>query len=304
MKKIYLIIAGLFPVIASAQTLTDGLMMPKKDLCTGFMYMHDQWDEYWEGELKRSNGNVGKVTSQSLAWFGVYGITDKINVIAMLPYVKTKASMGTLAGMEGIQDLSIGVKYNFFRKDFEKSLFKTFGVLNFSTPLTDYTADHLPLSIGMESTNITYRLTTWFRHDIGWFANASAGYTWRSNVTIDRPSYYTGTDLNNTNEVKMPNLFDLFVSMGYQKGSVQAELNYLQQNTLGGADIRRQDMPFVSNRMNYSKIGALVMYYLPKPQGLALRGSYTTTVSGRNVGQSTTLLAGILYTIHFSPKAE
>jgi hypothetical protein len=166
--------------------------------------------------------------------------------------------------------------------------------------MTDYTADFLPLSIGMESTNITYRLTTWYRHELGLFANASAGYTWRSNVEIDRPAYYTGNELHNTNEVEMPNVFDLFVSMGYQKGPVQAELSYAQQNTLGGADIRRQDMPFVSNRMNYSKINALIMYYLPKPRGLALRGAYTTTVSGRNVGKSNTLLAGVLYTIHFS----
>jgi hypothetical protein len=36
-----------------AQTLTDGLMMPKNAFCTGFMYTHDSWTEYWEGELKR-----------------------------------------------------------------------------------------------------------------------------------------------------------------------------------------------------------------------------------------------------------
>lgn len=300
MKKLYLLVVGLIPLITSAQTLTDGLMMPKKDLCTGFIYTHDKWDEYWEGELSRKNGNIGTVTTQTLMWMGAYGVTDRINVIAMLPYVKTKASQGTLTGMEGVQDLSLGVKYNFWRKDFEKSRFKTFAVLNFSTPMTDYTADFLPLSIGMESTNITYRLTTWYRHELGLFANASAGYTWRSNVEIDRPAYYTGDELYNTNEVEMPNVFDLFVSVGYQKGPVQAELSYAQQNTLGGSDIRRQDMPFVSNRMNFSKVNAMVMYYLPKPRGLAVRGAYMTTVAGRNVGKSNTLLAGVLYTIHFS----
>jgi hypothetical protein len=306
MKKFYLIIAALMPVMASAQTLNDGLLMKKNDLCTGFMYSHDQWTDYWEGERKRDNENIGKITTQTITWIGVYGITDRINVLAMVPYVKTKPSQGTLTGMEGIQDLSLGVKYNFFRKDFEKSLFKTFGVINFSTPLTNYTADFLPMSIGMESKNISYRLTTWYRHEIGLFVNASAGYTWRSNVKIDRPTYYTGTELYNTNEVKMPNVFDLFVSLGYQKGPLQAELCYAQQNTLGGADIRPQDMPFVSNRMNFSKVSGLVMYYLPKPQGLALRGSVINTVAGRNVGKSTTLMAGILYTIHFSKsdKAE
>ena len=103
-----------------SQTLTDGLMMSKNNFCTGFMYSHDKWENYWEGELERNNGNIGKVTTQSLMYVGVYGITDKINVIATLPYVKTEASAGTLHSMEGIQDLSVGVKYNFLKQEFQR----------------------------------------------------------------------------------------------------------------------------------------------------------------------------------------
>ncbi len=65
------------------------------------------------------------------------------------------------------------------------------------------------MSIGMESSNITYRLTTWYRHDLGLFANASAGYTWRSNVEIDRDAYSRGGKMYYTDEVEMPNVFDL-----------------------------------------------------------------------------------------------
>jgi hypothetical protein len=283
-----------------AQTMTDGLMMPKNNFCTGFLYTNDKWTNYWEGELKRDNGNIGSITTQSLMYVGNYGITDKINVIAMLPYVKTEASQGTMSNMEGIQDLTLAVKYNFFRKDFEKSSFRTFGVLGFSTPLSDYTPDFLPLSIGMASTNIYYRLTAYYKFAQMFYVNGSAGYTWRSNVTLDRSSYYTSGHLYETDEVKMPNVFDYLFSFGILKSGLQAEITYMQQNTLGGDDIRRQDMPFVSNRMNFSKVGGLVMYYLPKPRGLAVRGSYTTTVSGRNVGQSDTFMAGLLYTIKFS----
>ena len=102
-----------------------------------------------------------------------------------------------------------------------------------------------------------------------------------------------------SDEVKMPNVFDVFVSLGYIKNGLQVELNYIQQNTLGGGDIRRQDMPFVSNRMNAIKVGALVMYYLPKPKHLAVRASTAVTVDGRNMGQSTTFMGGALYTIQF-----
>jgi hypothetical protein len=287
-----------------AQNLTDGLMMPKNNLCTGFMYMNDQWKDYWEGDLKRENGNIGRVTTQSLMWFANYGVMDRLNIIVALPYVKTEASMGTLHGMEGLQDLSVGLKYNFYRQKFEKSALAAFGVINVSTPLSDYTADFFPLSIGTQTTNISYRLNSRFKIEQGWFLNGSAGYTWRSNTTLDRPSYFDGNSFYHTDEVKMPDVFDFFVSTGYHQGAVQVELNYVQQNTLGGGDIRRQDMPFVSNRMNYQKVGALVMYYLPVPKNVAVRGSVQYTVAGRNVGQSTTFVGGILYTFHFGKEEQ
>ena len=230
---------------SSAQTTTDGLMMGKNLFCTGFMYTHDKWTDYWEGELKRENGNIGSITTQSLAYYGVYGITGKLNVIAMLPYVKTEASQGTLHSMEGVQDLTLAVKYNFLRLESEKLTFRAFGVLAFSTPLTDYTPDFLPLSLGAHTTNLTPRINAMVKMNQGWFVNASAGYTFRSNTELDRPSYYDGSNFYNSSEVDMPNVFDLFASAGYQKEQLQVELNYIQQNTLGGADIRRQDMPFV-----------------------------------------------------------
>ena len=58
-------------------------------------------------------------------------------------------------------------------------------------------------------------------------------------------------------------------------------------------------MPFVSNRMNVSKVDGVVMYYLPKPNHLAVRVGGNYAFSGRNVGQATTVTAGLLYTFNF-----
>jgi hypothetical protein len=202
--------------------------------------------------------------------------------------------------MSGIQDVTVAVKYNFFQYKTEKNTFRTFGVVNFSTPIGDYTADFYPLSLGSHTTNIAYRLTTYFRIQQGLFVNASAGYTWRSNTKLDRPSYYDGQNFYLSNEVKMPNVFDVVASLGYYKGPLLASIDFTQQNTLGGGDIRRQDMPFVSNKMNFSKVGVTALYYLAKPKGLAVRGTANYTLTGRNVGQTKSLMAGILYTIQFS----
>jgi hypothetical protein len=306
MKKYILATTLMFSlaVSLSAQTITDGLMMPRKTFCTGFLYGYDSWTGYWEGDHHRVNGNIGKITTQSLNWMGTYGINKKVNIIAMLPYVWTKASQGTLRGMEGVQDVTMAVKYNFFKTNIDSATFKAFAGVAYSIPLTNYSPDFLPLSIGVQSKRLAWRLTLNYATKMGLYVNASSAYTWRSNITLDRSTHPENGNLVQSNQLYMPNMFDLFVTVGYHKQAVQAELSYTQQNTLGGDDILPQEMPIASNRMNFSKVGGLVMYYLPWPKYLAVRATASYTVDGRNVGQSTTVMGGLMYTFFFTKSRD
>lgn len=285
---------------AGSQTVDDGLMMPRNNFCTGFTYQRDAWDQYWEGSLKRGNGNIGRITTQNVSWMGNYGITDRLNVIAMLPYVWTGASQGVLRGMRGFQDLTVAVKYKVLETGFtSRGSLRTFAVASAGTPVSDYTPDFLPLSIGNASRSLSGRLTVHFQARPGWFVRATGAYTWRGNVTLDRQSYYTDGRLFLSDQVAMPEVFDYTVSAGYLDHRLHAPVFFTQQRTRGGGDIRRQDMPFVSNRMNFSKAGALVQYWLPKARNLSIRLEATRTLDGRNVGQATTLTGGLLYIFHF-----
>jgi hypothetical protein len=285
---------------AFAQTIDDGIFMPKASLCTGFTYTHDRWDEYWEGALKRTNGNIGTVSTKTISWMGNYGITDRLNLIAMAPYVKTSASQGVLKGQGGFQDLTVAAKYRLLETDFTKrGVLRTIVVAAAGTPLTDYTPDFLPLSIGLASKTLSGRLTLLFHARRGWFLHGSGAYTWRSKVTLDRPSYFTDGELHMSDEVAMPDVFSYTVSAGYMNPRLHVPVSFSQVITRGGGDIRRQDMPFVSNRMNVQKVEALAMYYLPKPRNLSLRVAGSYAVNGRNVGQSATVTAGLLYLFRF-----
>lgn len=302
-KLLRFIVPVLITASAQAQTTTDGLMMPKNNFCTGVMAMQDKWTNYWEGTLKRENGNIGSITTQSAAWFGNYGISDKLNIIAMMPFITTKASQGTLHGQKGIQDLSLTVKYNFWKVYFaDSSRLKAFVVGTASTPMNNYSPDFFPLSLGTHSKQAGARLNLTYFSKKNWYVNGTLGYTFRSNVKLDRPSYWTDGQFYMTNEVDLPNVLDFAFSAGYIYRGLETKLSYMQQNTQGGGDIRRQDMPFVSNRMNFSKTEILFMYYLPRPKYLAVRGSYSYTVAGRNVGQSSTFMLGTMYTFHFGKK--
>ena len=279
-----------------AQTIDDGIMMGKHDLLTGNLYSHESWDQYWEGTLKRVNGNIGTITTQTNIWSANYGITDRLNVIANVPYVWTRASQGVLHGIQGFQDITLAAKYNFFEKPSPASA--RCGPLpspSAGIPLTDYNPELPPLSIGSGSKRVSGRFTVNLQSDPGWFLNGSTAYTWRAQVTLDRPYYFTDDQFVMSDQVDMPNAFDYVVSGGYMKRGLMAAVSLSQQRTLGGGDIRRQDMPFVSNRMNFSKVGAMVMYPIPKIRRLGFEFAYGYTFDGRNVGQATSFMAGIRY---------
>jgi hypothetical protein len=95
----------LMPAAVRAQTDIDAIMMEKNAFCVGPMYSYSSWKEYWEGTLKRENLNLGRVSTQMAGVMGNYGLTRKVNLLFSVPWVKTKASAGTLHGLDGIQVL-------------------------------------------------------------------------------------------------------------------------------------------------------------------------------------------------------
>lgn len=287
---------------SKAQTEIDGIMMAKNNYCSGLMYNYSSWDQYWEGTLKRNNLNLGTVSTSTIAYMGNYGISDKLNVLFGLPYIKTKASAGTLHGMQGLQDLSLWVKWMPYEKEFGKSTLSFYAIGGVSVPVSDYTPDLLPLSIGLRSKTLSLRAMA--DYQIGsWFATASATYVVRDKVTLDRESYYT-TQLHNTNEVSMPDASTVNIRAGYRTGRLIAEAVWNKWTTLGGFDITRNNMPFVSNRMNASMLGINMKYNLKKIEGLSLIANGNITLSGRNMGQASTLGGGAFYIIDFSSKKK
>lgn len=292
-----ILLAAIGASSAAAQTIDDGLMMPRRTLTAGVLYAHESWDQYWEGTLKRSNGNIGTLTTRSVTSVAGYGITDRLGLIATLPYMWTHASQGVLHDLNGFQDLTVAAKFRLLTtRPANRGAFSAFVVGTAAVPVTDYTPDFYPLSIGTAGSRASGRLTLNFQSNSAWFVNASSAYTFCANVRLNRNSYYTDGRLYMTNEVAMPNVLENRLSAGISRGHWRIPLSLVQQRTLGGGDIRRQDMPFVSNRMDFVKLGGGVMYGLPKEVSIHLGAAHV--LSGRNVGQSTTFTSGLFYALH------
>lgn len=282
-----------------AQTLDDAELLQRRELHASVMYGTDSWDEYWEGTLRRSNGNVGTVTTRSVAFHAGYGVNDRLTVLASLPYVWTEASQGVLHGMSGRQDLTLLAKYRLANPLLGgRARLKLLAVGGVSTPTSDYTPDFLPMSIGLHSKSAITRVAAHLQDRTGWFADGYAERVWRSNVTLDRSAYYTDGQYLETNEVSMPDVAMYRSTIGWQRGAWCIPVGLTWQRTLGGGDIRRQDMPFVSNRMNYTMAHAEMMYFLPGLSGVRVGLGAAHTLNGRNVGQSTMMMTELTYAFH------
>lgn len=216
------------------------------------------------------------------------------------PYVTTNASAGTLKGQSGLQDFTLSLKWLALQQKIGKGKLTLFAIISGSVPMSNYEPDFDPVSIGLHSTSAMARGLIDYKY--GWFfVNGSAQYIQRSNITLDRNSYYT-TGLIYSNRVYMPNANNYMFSTGYNSVHLHVEGMFSQSTTLGGFDIRKNDMPFPSNRMNYTLAGGLVKYSFDKVAGLELTAGGNYVLTGRNVGQSTTWYGGALYLFNFSKK--
>jgi hypothetical protein len=292
----------LFNQHSGAQTDIDGLMMEKNFFCIGPTASYSSWKNYWEGTNKRDNANLGTVSSTSAMIMGNYGVTNKLNLLFGLPYIKTKASAGTLKGQKGLQDLSLFVKWVAKEKQLGKAILQGIVMGGYSTPVSNYSEDLLPLSIGLHSKTAMVRLMADYQRN-NWFATLSGSYHFRSNVHLDRNTYYT-TQMHYTSEVKMPDATYFNFRMGYRSSTWIVEAIADKFTTLGGFDITKNNVPFVSNEMNATKIGIHLKYETDFVNGLSFVADASTTVAGRNIGQSTGFGGGVFYILDFSKKEK
>ncbi|MCJ8211849.1 transporter [Mucilaginibacter sp. RS28] len=293
-ERLALIPALLFILVSSrvnAQTESDALMIPKNYLCVDAMYSYSSWDHYWEGTFKRNNLNLGTVSTNMYGLMLNYGITNNLNIIAGAPYVTTHASAGTLAGMKGVQDLTATIKWRALTFRSGNNRISAFAIGSGVLPLTNYVSDFLPMSIGLHARSVMLRgmIDYQFKH---FFVTGSGMYNLRDNITIDRDAYYT-TTMVYSNQVDMPNVRSFNARLGYRSSAFIAEAMIENNTTLGGFDIRKNDMPFPSNKMNATAAGVNFKYSLKSGFEFMVGGS--RVLAGRNVGQSNMIHGGVNY---------
>ena len=283
--------------IAHAQTPLDGLMMPKGEICIALQYEQGTWDRYWEGTSVRVNQNIGTFTRQMGMPMIVGGITDKVNVILSLPYVKTGASAGQLTGVQGIQDFGISVKALLLEKTLGKGKLTGFSNLSFSTPASNYLSDYMPFSLGFGANELGIRAIGKYELDKGPYVRASSSYLHRGTTEAEREFYYADGPFY-TSTMNVPDAIQSQFTLGSwlfnYRLRVEASLTTIRSTS--GDDIRTYCMPLPTNKVDFDRVEGFAQYYFKNNgRGLGLIASYQQVISGRNMGQFSGFGLGITY---------
>ena len=283
--------------IAHAQTPLDGLMMPKGEICIALQYDQVTWDRYWEGSTIRVNQNIGTFTRQMGMPMIVGGITDKVNVILSLPYVKTAASAGQLTGVQGIQDLGISVKALFLEKAIGKGKLTGFSNLSYSTPASNYLSDYMPFSLGFGANELGIRAIGKYELDKGPYVRASYAYLNRGTTNAEREYYYAnGSVYSSTMDVPDALQGQLTLGSWLFNYRLRVEASLTTIRSTSGDDIRTYCMPLPTNKVDFDRVEGFAQYYFKNNgRGLGLIASYQQAISGRNMGQFAGYGLGITY---------
>lgn len=297
LKFLSLLLVGLgISNLTIAQTPTDGLMMPKGEICIAVIYEDSNWDHYWEGTYLRTNGNVGTFNRKMIVPMIVGGITDKINFIVSLPYVKTSATGGQMAGVEGIQDFSVSLKGELVEKALWNGKLMVFSNLSFSTPASNYLSDYMPFSLGFGANELGLRLIGQYEMDKGPYLRGSFAYLHRGATEAERDYYYQeGSYYTATMDVPDALNAQLAVGSWFLQKKLRVEATLTTLRCASGDDIRAYNTPQPTNKVDFAQVGGFAQYYFQKDRGLGVLAYYNHMFSGRNMGQFSGYGLGLTY---------
>ena len=300
LTRIFLLVLSIGYLSAlKAQTPSDDLLMQKREFCVALLYDAGSWDQYWEGARLRSNANIGTFSKKAATSMVAYGITNKINLIATLPYIQTEATGGQLKGASGIQDLNIAIKGEIFNQQVGPGKISFLATGGFATPVSNYLSDYQPFSLGLGTNEWSLRGILQYRFDNGIYVRGAAAHLWRGQTKVERNFYYNNGAYY-SQWMDVPNALNYNCSVGTWlfNSALKIEANYMGLRSTSGDDIRIYNSPQPTNKVEVDQVGFFAQYYFKtiKPlQGFGVIASYSKMIHGRNMGQFQNYGFGITY---------
>lgn len=166
-----------------------------------------------------------------------YGITERLDFTAMLPYIRTSSTGGQLTGVCGFQDLPSFVKGLAYQKGFGNQSLKVNGVGGFFTPITNYLSYYMLYSLGLGCREFSLRLTSKVNFNPTYNARLSVTLHWRGYREIERDYYYQDGSVYST-FMDVANAYGIHGGLGglWLGGRLRSEVIYWSVKCYTGDD--------------------------------------------------------------------
>lgn len=253
-----------------SQSAIDGFLKGKNVLDIAVSASYQTADEYF--------GNAGRFIYRRdlviINAFAEYGITEKLDVIATLPFIGDKLQDGGLYFKYKLADLSL--------KNQKLSIIPAVGM---TTPLSNY-ATQSGQAIGQQATQIHGHLVLQ--------TTLPAGFFWQV-----QGAYHFALD-------PVPSSYTFSSKLMFNRNKIYADFWYEYQKGLGTNTYPSAGVDFRTLTVDYQRIGGVLFYKLKNNWGTFINGSYIFT--GLDTFLATTFSVGMTKKLEFkkkiNPKAE
>jgi len=265
---------ALFAALALAPTLPahaldlNGFFPAKGQTDIAISYTTESYDHFYRGTVKRPNPPfLGKVTNKTTTLWARHGLTDRLALIANLPYVDSSGDGTDHLSETSLQDLTAMLEFKAFESG-SSVRNRVVVAVGGRTPASDYIGDS-PVSIGDHSTDELFRLV--YQLEAGrFYFSQQVGYDLRSG--------------------DVPDGYPVYTEAGYTVGRVTVNGFYQRYFADGGSDIGDPGFTFTGNKDELQRVGAKLFARVTRPVGVFVAGF--TTLDGRNTGYTTGYSAG------------
>ena len=264
MKKLIFLVCIILSLFeSSAQGKIDGFYRGQGNATAVVGFGFEDGKNYFAGTDKKD-------ISRSLYYanlYGSYGISNDLDVSMSIPYLSSNKN-------NGLQDLSLFVKYRVFNSELSSGKLQLSIATGFSTPLSNYTIGGLN-DIGQQATVIESRLMVHYHLNNGWFATLQSGYSFKLE--------------------EVPDALPITFKAGKATGNWYYDFYYDYQHSFGGIDYLGTPSPqnFKELGADFHKLGGTVYKSFSKNLGAFISLSYV--ISGRNVFQGPGYGLGLVY---------
>lgn len=259
--------------LASAQGDT-GFLRGQGRTDVAVSYTLDSYDEFWVGDTKVADPNVGEVERTTYSLYAAHGLTNDLDLVLNASYVEATADgAANFPDEDDLQDLMLGAKWRAWQRGAGPGAFTLFLAPGIKLPMSDY-EDNNVTAIGDGQVDLRFRGIAHYQAG-GFWASLETGYDLRNGAPDDE--------------------IPLHLTLGASAGPVTIMPFYSQISSQGGIDI--SDVPalggFPETEEEYQRFGLRAYGKLNERFGLT--AGWLTTSDGKNTGDVEAYTIGLVF---------